>query len=316
MNAAVTDILIPGLPEPKRGKVRNIYDLGEELLIVSTDRISAFDWVLPTGIPDKGRVLNGLSVFWLTGVLGNILNHFISDNIAEILEYLPAEARGIAPVQDLLGRSMLVRKMNVIPVECVVRGYLAGSAWMEYQHCEQVLGHLLPVGLTECAKLATPIFTPAIKSASGHDVNVTRSQMRLHLEKECGLDPVASDVLAAQLEKESMAIYRLGSQCAEKRGLILADTKFEFGLTPDNGILLIDEVFTPDSSRYWLADEYEPGHNQPSLDKQFVRDWLTCEARWDKNSPPPELPDDVVTKTRERYVEAFERLTNQPFPWK
>ncbi len=316
MKTAVTHTRIPGLAEPRRGKVRDIYDLGDTLLIVSTDRISAFDWILPTGIPDKGRVLNGLSVFWLTEILTNIDSHFISENVADIIDSLPDEAKETAPIQDLLGRSMLVRKLNVVLVECVVRGYLAGSAWMEYQHRGQVLGHLLPIGLTECAKLSIPIFTPAIKFASGHDVNVTRSQMRLHLEKEFDLDPIASETLATQLERVSMAIYRLGSQYAEKHGLILADTKFEFGLTADKAIVLIDEALTPDSSRFWLANSYEPGRDQTSLDKQFVRDWLTNEAHWDRNSPPPALPDEVVAQTRERYVAAFEQLTSQSFPWK
>lgn len=312
MKTAVTHTRIPGLAEPRRGKVRDIYDLGDTLLIVSTDRISAFDWILPTGIPDKGRVLNGLSVFWLTEILTNIDSHFISENVADIIDSLPDEAKETAPIQDLLGRSMLVRKMEVIPVECVVRGYLAGSGWKEYQQNGTVCGNVLPDGLQQCARLDCPIFTPSTKAEAGHDQNMTFDQMIRYLKETVHLEKYWGDGLRIL----SIHAFRKGSQHAKKHGLILADTKFEFGLTADKAIVLIDEALTPDSSRFWLANSYEPGRDQTSLDKQFVRDWLTNEAHWDRNSPPPALPDEVVAQTRERYVAAFEQLTSQSFPWK
>lgn len=276
-----------------RGKVRDVYDLGDRLVIVATDRLSAFDWVLPTGIPDKGRVLTGMTRFWLDHLA--VPNHLLSSDLAD----LPAEFRTDA----LRGRTMLVRKARVVPFECVVRGYLAGSGWKEYRRDGTVCGIPLPPGLRECAKLPEPIFTPATKAESGHDENVS-------------FDTMAAAVgppLAAQLRDRSLDIYRRGSAHAEARGILLADTKFEWGQLPDGQLILIDEVLTPDSSRFWPRDTYAPGRNPPSFDKQFVRDWLE-QSGWDKNSPPPPLPPDVVARTREKYLEAYERLTGHVLP--
>jgi phosphoribosylaminoimidazole-succinocarboxamide synthase len=286
---------------PKRfGKVRDIYDLGESLLLVATDRISAFDWILPTGIPDKGRVLCGLSDFWFDFL--NEPNHRISskidDSLAEQLRLTP-EVRAL-----LDGRSMIVRKARVVPFECVVRGYLSGSGWKEYRESGTVCGLELPAGLTESDRIE-PIFTPATKAESGHDQNVSFETMA----DAIGLE------LAETLRSRSLDVYRRAAQYAGDRGLILADTKFEWGFDEKSGeLILIDEVLTPDSSRYWDASEYRPGGPQPSYDKQFVRDWLES-VGWDKSSPPPFLPDDVVSKTRQKYINAYEILTGRPFPW-
>ncbi len=281
---------LPGMPG-RRGKVRDIYDLGDKLLLVSTDRLSAFDWVLPTGIPDKGRVLTQIAAFWFSR-LGEP-NHLITTDVDQM--DLPAEADRDA----LRGRSTLGRKTQVIPIECVVRGYLAGSGWAEYQRDGTVCGISLPAGLVESSKLPEPIFTPSTKAETGHDENISFEQM---------VDIVGRD-LSEELRRRSLAIFQRGSEFARERGIIIADTKFEFGQV-DGEILLIDEVLTPDSSRFWPADAYEPGRGQPSFDKQFVRDWLSS-TDWDKNSPPPPLPDDVVQKTRQKYVEAYERLTGR-----
>lgn len=276
-----------------RGKVRDVYDLGDRLMLVSTDRISAFDWVLPTGIPDKGRVLTQIAAFWFK-LLGEP-NHLISTDVNEM---------GLPPDADrrmLAGRSTLCRKTSVVPIECVVRGYLAGSGWKEYQQNGMVCGVKLPPGLTESSRLPEPIFTPSTKAATGHDENISFDQM---------VEIVGRD-LAEELQRRSLRIFQRGSEYARQRGIIIADTKFEFGKV-DNELLLIDEVLTPDSSRFWPADQYTPGRGQPSFDKQFVRDWLSS-TDWDKNSPPPALPDDVVAKTRHKYVEAYERLTDREF---
>ena len=292
MNTVIRETTLPGLPVSK-GKVRDIYDLGERLLLVSTDRISAFDWVLPTGIPDKGRVLTQIAAFWFR--LLDEPNHLISTDVA---------AMDLPPGTDLglfAGRSTLCRKTEVVPIECVVRGYLAGSGWKEYQRNGTVCGIELPAGLTESAQLPEPIFTPATKAASGHDENISFERMAEMVGRE----------LSEELRRRSLRIYRSGAEHARARGIIIADTKFEFGRIGDE-VLLIDEVLTPDSSRFWPADHYAPGRGQPSFDKQFVRDWLSSTA-WDKNSPPPALPDEVVTKTREKYLEAFERLTDRKF---
>ncbi|MEJ5341373.1 MAG: phosphoribosylaminoimidazolesuccinocarboxamide synthase [Thermogutta sp.] len=294
MAKAVLETSIPGLKK-RKGKVRDIYDLGDHLLLVSTDRISAFDWVLPTPIPSKGQVLNQLSAFWFK-LLGEP-NHLVTINLDEmpLPEYTDREM--------LAGRTCYVRKTKVIPIECVVRGYISGSAWKEYQQRGTVCGIQLPPGLKESDELPEPIFTPATKAETGHDENITFDQM---IE-------IVGEQIAVELRERSLRIYKLGAAYAKERGIIIADTKFEFG--QENGqILLIDEVFTPDSSRFWPADSYTPGRGQPSFDKQFVRDWLESTG-WDKNSPPPELPDDVVQKTREKYIEAFERLTGQKFPF-
>lgn len=301
---------LAGLPK-QRGKVRDVYDLGDRLLMVATDRISAFDWVLPTGIPDKGRVLTGLSAFWF-GQCGACRNHLISTDIDDAGLELAPELR-----QALAGRSMIVRKADVIPFECVVRGYLSGSAWHEYQKMGTVCGVELPPGLSEGARIPLRgpsiqprpgpgvLFTPAIKAETGHDENVTIAAMARAI----------GDVPAQRLAALSIDLYLDASAYAESRGLILADTKFEFGWDRATGdLMLVDEALTPDSARYWPRAGYRPGGPQPSFDKQFVRDWLDASG-WDKSSPPPSLPDDVVAQTRAKYIEAYEILTGQPFPW-
>lgn len=280
----------------KRGKVRDMYDLGEKMLMVSTDRISAFDYVLPTGIPDKGRVLTQISKFWFEYL--EQPNHVINCDIADM--GLPADA----DVAQLDGRTMLIDKTTVIPIECVVRGYLSGSGWKEYQRDGSVCGIMLPEGLVESSKFDEPIFTPATKADEGHDENISFERM---------VEIVGSET-AEKLREMSLAIYRRGAEFAATKGIIIADTKFEWGLKGEE-LILIDEVMTPDSSRFWPADQYSPGQGQPSFDKQFVRDWLSA-TDWDKNSPPPALPDEVVMKTREKYIEAFEQLTGQAFAWK
>lgn len=288
----VLETSLPGLPV-RRGKVRDIYDVGDRLLLVSTDRISAFDWVLPTAIPDKGCVLTQIAAFWFD--LLQQPHHLITTDV-ERMDLPPGVNREI-----LAGRSSLVRKAEVVPVECVVRGYLAGSGWKEYQQQRTVCGISLPDGLTESSQLQQPIFTPATKAATGHDENISFQRM---------VDMVGAE-LAEQLRRRSIEIFNRGAEYARQRGIIVADTKFEWGLL-DGQLILIDEVLTPDSSRFWPADQYEPGRSQPSFDKQFVRDWLSA-TDWDKNSPPPGLPDDVVAKTRQKYLEAYRRLTGKQF---
>lgn len=285
---------IPGYP-CRRGKVRDVYDLGDRLVIVAADRISAFDWVLPTGIPDKGRVLTQLTLFWLE-YLG-VANHLLSADVRQMPDAFATRA-------DILdGRSMLVRKAKVVPIECVVRGYLAGSGWKEYRQNGKVCGIALPRGLRESEQLPEPIFTPSTKEESGHDINIAWEQM----VQITGL-PVAED-----LRRRSLDVYRRAADYARTRGIIIADTKFEWGQLADGNLLLIDEVLTPDSSRFWPLDQYEVGKSPPSFDKQFVRDWLETSG-WDKNSPPPELPSDVVQRTREKYLEAYERMTGKKLP--
>jgi phosphoribosylaminoimidazole-succinocarboxamide synthase len=280
----------------RRGKVRDIYDLGANLLLVATDRISAFDWVLPSAIPDKGRILTGLSVYWFERL--KIPNHLITTNVdAAELELTAAER------EALRGRSMVVRKARVVPFECVVRGYLSGSAWKEYRANGSVCGIKLPSGLVE-SEAIEPIFTPATKAQTGHDENVSFDVMAGAIGKD----------VAETLQSMSLEAYRIAAIHANTRGLILADTKFEWGFDESSGeLLLIDEVLTPDSSRYWSAELYRAGGPQPSFDKQFVRDWLETTS-WDKASPPPPLPEDVVEKTRGKYIEAYERLTGTTFP--
>lgn len=290
--SVVLETSLAGLPL-RRGKVRDVYDLGDQMLLVATDRISAFDWVLPTGIPDKGAILTQLSVFWF-GLLG-IDHHLVTTDVARYP--LPA---GVDR-QVLRGRSMLVRKADVVPIECVVRGYLSGSGWKEYRRDGMVCGIRLPAGLRDSDRLVEPIFTPATKADSGHDENISFDRMAAAV----GYD------LAAELRRLSLQLYRRGAEHAAAQGIIIADTKFEWGQV--NGrLILVDEVLTPDSSRFWPADKYEPGRPQASFDKQFVRDWLETTG-WDKQSPPPALPGDVVEKTRAKYVEAYERLTGQRF---
>jgi phosphoribosylaminoimidazole-succinocarboxamide synthase len=280
----------------RRGKVRDIYDLGDRLLLVASDRISAFDWILPSGIPDKGRVLTQISAFWFNRL--HEPHHLLSTDVAHA--GLPQDI-DLAP---LAGRSMVVRKTEVVPIECVVRGYLSGSGWKEYKQSQSVCGVPLPAGLRESDKLPEPIFTPATKAESGHDMNISFEQM---------VEIVGRDV-SEQLRRRSLAVYQRGAEYASTKGIIIADTKFEWGQVGDE-FILIDEVLTPDSSRFWPADAYAPGGAQPSFDKQFVRDWLET-TTWDKNSPPPELPVEVVVRTREKYIEAYERLTGVAFGWK
>ncbi|MGL4943052.1 MAG: phosphoribosylaminoimidazolesuccinocarboxamide synthase [Thermoguttaceae bacterium] len=276
---------------PRSGKVRDIYDLGDTLLLVASDRISAFDWVLPTLVPDKGKVLTQISEFWFR-FLG-VPNHLITTDVASMT--LPPGSDHAA----LVGRSMLTRKCKVLPVECIVRGYLSGSGWKEYQNHGTVCGIKLPSGLVESDKLPEPIFTPSTKAETGHDENITFD--------ECV--KIVGRTQAEELQKRSLDIFRRGSDYAAKRGVIIADTKFEFGVCGDE-LLLIDEVLTPDSSRFWPASEYVAGRGQPSFDKQFVRDWLLASS-WDRKSTPPALPADVIEKTRAKYIEAFEKITDQ-----
>ncbi|CAN5602012.1 phosphoribosylaminoimidazolesuccinocarboxamide synthase [soil metagenome] len=269
--------------------MRDVYDLGDTLVIVATDRISAFDWVMPTGIPGKGQLLTAMTKFWLTTL--KVPNHFVSDNVSD----LPAAFQSQRDMLD--GRFMLVTKTNVVPMECVARGYLAGSGWKEYQSHGTVCGIPLPAGLREASKLPTPIFTPATKAETGHDENISFERMA----DEVGVD------LADELKDRTLAVYAEAVKHAESKGIILADTKLEWGRLPDGRVILIDEVLTPDSSRYWPRDSYAAGQSPPSFDKQFLRDWLET-TRWDKASPPPELPADVVAKTAAKYREAYERI--------
>ena len=265
-----------------------MYDLGDQLLMVASDRISAYDVVLPTPIPDKGKVLTGLSVFWFGLTEDIVPNHFLSADV-------PAEARG---------RGLVVRKLEIFPVECVVRGYLSGSGWKEYREGGAVCGIDLPPGLRESDRLPEPIFTPATKAELGeHDENV---------DFDRAAEIVGDRATMEELRRLSLAVYERGAEHAERQGVILADTKLEFGRDPEGRIVLADEVLTPDSSRFWPADRYEPGRAQPSYDKQYVRDWLN-ESGWDHTPPGPELPPDVVDRTRAKYVEAYERITREPF---
>lgn len=281
---------------PRRGKVRDVYTFGDRLLFVATDRISAFDWVLPNGIPDKGRVLTGLSNMWFDVL--DVPNHLLSTDPA-MLELPPG-----TDVDALNGRSMVVRSCQVVPVECVVRGYLDGSGWKEYQQDSTVCGIPLPAGLERGSKLPEPIFTPATKAEEGHDLNISFDEMCQTVGGE----------RAEELRELSFRIYNRAAEYAAERGVILADTKFEFGVAADGEVLLVDEVLTSDSSRYWPADQWSPGGAQPSFDKQFVRDWLETTG-WDKNSPPPRMPHDIIEKTRAKYLDAFKRLTGHLFPW-
>jgi phosphoribosylaminoimidazole-succinocarboxamide synthase len=288
-----TPLLESTLPLPvRRGKVRDVYDLGESLLIVATDRISAFDVVMPNGIPGKGAILTALSLFWFGKFAGIIENHLLASDVKDY----PATLRPYA--EQLHGRSMLVKKAQVVPIECVARGYLAGSGWKEYQKSQTVCGIRLPSGLVQCDKLPEPIFTPATKEEHGHDVNISFEQAATLV----GL------VTATELRRRTLAIYAQAAEYAAGRGILIADTKFEFGRLPDGNLILIDEILTPDSSRFWPADQYAPGQDQPSYDKQFVRNWLEIQP-WNKTPPAPTLPPDVVEGTRNRYIEAYERLT-------
>ena len=288
----------------RRGKVRDVYDLGEELLLLATDRISAFDVVLPEPIPDKGAVLTQLSAFWFERTADIVLNHVVSAEPERIADRHPK----LRPHRDRwAGRAMLVRKTAPFPIECVVRGYLSGSAWKEYRASGTLAGEPLPKGLRESDRLEPPIFSPATKAETGHDENITFARM----------GEVIGAEVARRLRDYSLEVYARGRDLALERGIIIADTKFEFGRAPDGTILLIDEVLTPDSSRFWPADEYEPGRAQRSFDKQPVRDYLDRlaeQGEWDKQPPAPPLPREVVEATSRRYREAFERLTGSSLP--
>jgi phosphoribosylaminoimidazole-succinocarboxamide synthase len=284
VSAAIAD-----LPLVASGKVREIYDLGDRLLMVASDRISTYDVVHPNPIPDKGKVLTGLSAFWFAKTGHIVANHYVSAT-----EGVPDEVRG---------RAMVVRKLEMLPVECVVRGYITGSGWKDYQATGSVSGIELPPGLRESDRLPTPIFTPSTKAETGHDEAIDFDQ---------SAELVGDRDLMARVRDVSIALYAFAADHARDRGVILADTKFEFGLDPSGELVVGDEVLTPDSSRYWPADTYEPGHGQPSFDKQYVRDWASGSG-WDKTPPAPEVPEDVVEGTRQRYVEAYEKISGEPF---
>ena len=324
---SISQLNLPGVPKLKSGKVREVFDLaplragqGDMLLFVATDRLSAFDVVLPDPIPEKGRVLTALSEFWFKKTAHIVENHFITSDYDKIVAALH-ERRGEAAVTDrcysesLRGRSMLVRKCKPLPIECVVRGYLAGSGWKEYKQSRTVCGIHLPDGLVESSKLAKPIFTPATKAETGHDENIS-------FDRAAG---IVGSTLAARVRELALALYNFAADYARQHGIIIADTKFEFGAvesaipadpgrgeSPGTGdatsLLLIDEALTPDSSRFWPADSYEPGKPQPSFDKQFVRDYLET-LDWNKTPPGPKLPDAIIRKTSEKYLEALTRLT-------
>jgi phosphoribosylaminoimidazole-succinocarboxamide synthase len=282
-------VSIADLPLIASGKVREIYDLGDSLLIAASDRISTYDVVHPTPIPDKGNVLTGLSTFWFERTSGIVPNHLLS-----VTDGVPNEVRG---------RAMVVRKLEMLPVECVVRGYLSGSGWKDYERTGAVSGIELPAGLRESDRLPEPIFTPSTKADVGHDEAI---------DFEGAVRLVGDRAVAERLRDVSIAVYEHAADHARSRGIILADTKFEFGLDAEGQLTLGDEVCTPDSSRFWPADQYEPGRGQPSFDKQFVRDWASSTG-WDRNPPAPPIPDDVVARTREKYIEAYERIVGDPF---
>jgi phosphoribosylaminoimidazole-succinocarboxamide synthase len=277
------------LPLLASGKVREIYDLGDELLIVASDRISTYDVVHPTPIPDKGNVLTGLSTFWFERTSSIVPNHVVS-----VTDGVPAEARG---------RAMVVRKLKMLTVECVVRGYITGSGWKDYQATGTVSGIALPSGLRESDRLPEPLFTPSTKADVGHDEAI---------DFEGAVALIGDRALAERVRDVSLALYEHAAEHARQHGIILADTKFELGLDADGALTIGDEICTPDSSRFWPADQYEPGRGQPSFDKQYVRDWASSTG-WDRNPPAPPIPDDVVARTREKYVEAYERITGEPF---
>jgi len=295
--STVSETSIAGIELIHRGKVRDVYQVNDEqYLLVATDRLSAFDCILPTPIRRKGAVLTAISSFWF-GKLDHIVpNHLITTNTDEMPD-------AIRNIPELRGRSTLVKRTKVFPVECVVRGYLEGSGWKDYQASGSISGHALPGNLKQCDKLPEPIFTPATKAAQGHDENITESEFAEIIDTET----------ANLLRSTSLEIYRQASEYAATRGIIIADTKFEFGIDNDGVIRLIDEVLTPDSSRFWPADQYEPGHAQPSFDKQFVREYLET-LDWNKQPPAPPLPDDVAAATTARYLEAFRLLTGKELP--
>ncbi|MFP6598237.1 MAG: phosphoribosylaminoimidazolesuccinocarboxamide synthase [Candidatus Hydrogenedentota bacterium] len=288
---ALLETQLPDREPLARGKVRDLYDLGDSLVIAVTDRISAFDWVEPVGIPDKGKILNRMSMFWFEMMAEVVDHHVISMDLKDFPEDFQAAS------DQFEGRSMLVKKCEMFPVEFVIRGYLAGSGWKEYREKGTVCDIELPEGLVESDKLEKPLYTPATKATDGHDINIHPDEAGRILGEDW--NKAASEA--------AMKVYETGRDYAATRGIILCDTKFEFGVR-EGKLVLADEILTPDSSRFWPADHYEPGQSQPSFDKQFVRDWLETQD-WDKNSPPPALPDDIVEKTREKYVEAYRLIT-------
>jgi phosphoribosylaminoimidazole-succinocarboxamide synthase len=279
---------VQDLPLIASGKVRDIYDLGDSLLLVASDRISTYDAVHPTPIPDKGAVLTGLSAFWFEQTQDLIPNHMLS--VTDVPD-------------DVRGRAMVVRKLKMLPVECIVRGYITGSGWKDYQATSTVSGIQLPPGLQESDQLPSPIYTPSTKAEVGHDEAI---------DFERTVTLIGDRAMAEKLQRSAIAVYQYCADHARRNGIILADTKFEFGTDPDGNLTLGDEVCTPDSSRFWPADQYEPGRGQPSFDKQFVRDWASGTG-WDRNPPAPAIPDDVVRKTREKYIEAYEKITGSSF---
>lgn len=291
MSEIVLETALPGYALLRRGKVRDVYDAGEHYLIVATDRISAFDVVLPNGIPGKGRVLTQISIHWFRQVADIVENHLVATEVDDF----PAPLRAHRAV--LQGRSMLVKKASVLPVECIVRGYLSGSGWKEYQRSGTVCGIALPAGLVESSRLEAPIFTPSTKAEAGHDINISFGEMA----------KIVGDDLAARLRDAALAVYGRGRELAGKRGIIIADTKMEFGIF-EGRLILIDELLTPDSSRFWSAQGYQPGRGQESWDKQIVRDYLLT-LDWDQTYPGPKLPEEIVTKAAARYQEIYEILT-------
>jgi phosphoribosylaminoimidazole-succinocarboxamide synthase len=292
-NPTVLETHLPDRKPTARGKVRDIYDLGDKLIIVATDRLSAFDWVNPVGIPDKGKILTALTLFWFERMADIMPNHFISAELADFPEDFRKDPAQFA------GRSMLVKKCRMFPVEFVIRGYLSGSGWKEYKQSGTVCGIKLAAGYVESDRLPEPIFTPATKAESGHDINISPEQAAEIIGKKW----------AEAAASAAIKVYNRAREVAESKGVILCDTKFEFGLHGGE-LTLADEVLTPDSSRFWPADQYRPGGPQPSFDKQFVRDWLETTG-WDKNSPPPPMPEDIVSKTRDKYADAYAKITGK-----
>lgn len=292
----MTDVLLESnLPFPvRRGKVRDVYDIGEHLLLVATDRISAYDCVMPNGIPEKGKLLTQLSLFWFDLTADLMSNHLVARDVTDF----PRPLRSFG--DQLFGRSVLVKKTIVFPIECVARGYLVGSGWKEYQQAGTLAGLKLPKGLKLAGQLPSPAFTPATKAETGHDENISFVQMQ----------NAVGDEIALKLQNATLALYNRAAAYAAERGVIVADTKLEFGELPGGEVIVIDEMLTPDSSRFWPADQYRAGIEPPSFDKQFVRDWLSRQ-NWDKQPPAPALPADVVEGTRKRYIEAFEKLTGR-----
>ena len=299
MNEPILKLELPGIKKVRSGKVREVFDLGDRFLLVASDRISAFDVIMPNGIPRKGEVLTQISHFWFEKFAALVPNHLL----AGANDPLPKNLQPFAA--QLARRSMIVKKAKPLAIECIVRGYLSGSGWKEYKKSQTVCGIKLPAGLTESAELPEPIFTPSTKAEEGHDENI-------NFEQAC---KIVGTELATQARDLSLKIYKAGRDYARQRGIIIADTKFEFGLcsgdaSSPNQLILIDEVLTPDSSRFWPADQYAPGKGQPSFDKQFVRDYLET-LTWDKTPPGPKLPEDVVAKTSAKYLEAYEKLTGK-----